>query len=82
MGIFKHINRNWNKFWNITKPYNYQGMVYLNKRGIPVESEITDTVKWLGKITINKWSEKDASVEAFKFFNKKYPEYKGKIWLF
>lgn len=70
MGKFKNVNRNWNKFWNITKPYNYQGMIYLNQNGIPVKT-VTTTVKWLDNITINKWSEKDASIEAFKIFNEK-----------
>lgn len=75
-------SRRWNKFWNIKKPFKYQGMIYLNRKGVPVKSEITDTVKWLDDITIEHWSEDDASIEAFKFFNEKYPEYKGKIWLF
>lgn len=75
------IKRNWNKFWNIRKPYLVQGLLYLNDKGVPVRNEITDKIKWLDQLTIHHWSIDDAELEAFIQLNEKYPQYKGKIWL-
>ena len=77
----KRFVRNWRKFWNITKPYTSQGMVYLDSYGIPV-NDITDKVKWLEEVTVYDYSEEDASIKMFKYFNDKYPQYKGKVSLF
>lgn len=80
--MIKKIKRNWNKFFNIRKTYENQGFLYLNSKGIPVSNEITDKVIWLDQLVIKHWSCEDAEKEAFKQLNEKYPEYKGKIWLF
>jgi hypothetical protein len=76
-----YIKRNWNKFWNIRNTFKYKGVLYLNDKDIPVRSEITNNVKCLEEITIKHWSYDDGELKAFKYFNDKYPKYKGKIWI-
>lgn len=76
-----NIKRNWNKLWNIKKPFESQGFIYLDNYNNPV-NDITDKVKWLDKITIKHWSELDADRESLRQLNDKYPQYKGMIWLF
>jgi len=78
----RKIKRFLNKLFNIKKPYYSQGFLYIDSKGKPVSNEITDTVRWLDKLTIYHWSSDDAEKEAFKQLKEKYPEYKGKIWLF
>ena len=77
----KRFARNWRKFFNITKPYTSQGLVYLDNWGIPTNT-MTSTVKWLEEVTIYDFSEEDANIKFFKYFNDKYPQYKGKVFLF
>jgi hypothetical protein len=38
-------------------------------------------VKWLKKIIIKAWTEKQAEKKAFEYLNQKYPEYKNYIQL-
>lgn len=67
---------------NKKSKYHYQGIVYLNEIDEPVENEITDRIQWKDKITVEAFSSKEAGKLAFDMFHFKYPELKGKIWLF
>ena len=71
-----------NRIFNRKNTYHYQGIVYINNEGNPVENEITDKVQWKDKIIVNAYSRKEAGILAFKMFNFKYPDLKGKIWLY
>lgn len=70
------------RIFNIKTWYIHQGGVYVDKDGKPVEDEITDRIRWKEVIKIKAYSYEESCDRAFEMFHFKYPELKGKIWLF
>jgi 8-oxo-dGTP diphosphatase len=70
----------WLRKFFIKVEYN-QGMIYLDNEGNP-SKEMTDKVRWLEEVKVIGKSNKDIIDTTYKYFNKKYPELKGFIYLF
>ena len=56
-----------------------EGLIYISA-GEP-SKEMTDKVKWLGEVRLHCYY-RDKDRLAFEALNKKYPQYKGFIYLF
>jgi len=63
------------------KIFIYDPFIYLNKDGNPTK-EMTSNVKWLGKIVVKAFLEKNAIKKAFKEIHFKHPDLKGFVLLF
>jgi len=70
------------RIFNIKKTFHTQGFVYLDKNGEAVADEITGHLQWKDKMEIKAYSWEDAMERAFEMLHLKYPELKGKMWLF
>lgn len=70
------------RIFNQKKWYTHQGGVYLDINDNPVEGKITDNLRWKEIIKIKAYSFDESCDRAFEMFHFKYPELKGKIWLF
>ena len=70
------------RVFNIKKTFHTQGFVYLDKNGEAIADEITDHLKWKDKMEIKAYSWNEAMEIAFERFHFKYPELKGKMWLY
>lgn len=76
-----NLKRRFNKFFGIKNTYPMQGFVYLDSNNMPVRT-MTTRVRQLDELSIKAYDEDDASREAYSILNSKYPDLRGKIWLF
>jgi hypothetical protein len=65
------------------KNYYNQGGVYI-KKIFNEEKPVfcSDLILWLEKLKIETYSQKKADELSWKYFNEKYPQYKGFVQLF
>jgi len=61
--------------------FTFQGMVQFDSKSNQLNS-CGDVVKWLDVFKCEGASYKQAELKAYKYFNNKYPKYKGYIQLF
>lgn len=63
------------------KTFEFEPFIYVKRDGTILRS-IGTRIKWLEKISVKAHTERAAFNKAFDLLKKKYPEYKGHIYIF
>ena len=61
--------------------YKIKPFIYVDNTGNVVSSDKSDTIKHLDKFVVTSHTDTKAYEKAINIVNKKYPQYKGYIWI-